>query len=421
MKKCFKLIMMLSLSILILLGSKNPTYAASATLTGPGTVRAGDTITLQLNVSDNGKYGLEGTLDYNSSYVTFTGMSANMSGWKAENNGNIILVYDDAYANPINGSSTVAVFTFKVNANIATGTKIDIMIKNLVATDGNSESNIGTATYSVSVARPLSSNANLSSLSVEGATLSPAFSAGTTSYSIGEVEFSTSKLNISYKTEDANAAVSVSGTNLGVGNNTISVYVKAENGATKTYTLSVVRKQDPNYVANSNAALGSLNVGAGTLSPAFSQEIDSYIVYLPYEAVGSAFTASGQAADAKAQGATSGTIAVLAEGVNKTSVVCKAEDGTEKTYHVTVVVMPKYEGIVPDISGVDKVVEPDTEDVLESEKESEDVLAPQDDANKTHDNCTYKTIMIVLIVLLILVIAAAGIGAWYFVFRKKEE
>ena len=423
MKKFTKVILMLALSFVILLGGKMHVYAASAALTGPSTVRAGDTITLQLNISDSGKYGIEGSLDFNSSYVTFAGMSANMSGWKAENNGNIILIYDDAYANPINGNKTIATFTFKVNANVATGTKIDIMVKNLVATDGNTESNIGTATYSVSVARPLSSNANLSALSVEGATLSPAFSSGTTSYSIGEVEFSTSKLNVSYKTEDANSSVSINGVNLSVGNNTISIYVKAENGATKTYTISVVRKQDPNYVASSNATLGGLTVSNGSFSPAFSADVDEYIVYLPYESQGTAFSASGQAADGKAQGVTNGSIEALSEGVNKTTVVCKAEDGTEKAYHLTVVVMPKYEGIVPEISGVDKVVEPEepeTEIIPETESELEEVQVPQEDVNSSHDNCTYKTIMIILIIVLVLVIAAAGVGAWYFVFKEKE-
>ena len=426
MKKFLKGILVLALSLTVILGGKMNVHAAGATLTGPSTVRAGDTITLQLNISDSGKYGIEGSLDFNSSLVTFSGMSANMSGWKAENNGNIILIYDDAYANPINGNKTVATFTFKVASNVAAGTKIDIMVKNLVATDGNTESNIGTATYSVTVARPLSSNANLSSLSVEGATLSPAFSSGTTSYSIGEVEFSTSKLNVSYKTEDPNAAVSVSGANLGVGNNTVSVYVKAENGATKTYTISVVRKQDPNYVASSNAALGSLNVSNGSFSPAFSADVDEYIVYLPYESVGAAFSASGQAADGKAQGVTNGAIEALSEGVNKTSVVCKAEDGTEKAYHLTVVVMPKYEGVVPEISGVDKVVEPEepeTEIAPETERESEnsdDTQVSQDKTNTSHDNCTYKTVMIVLIVVLVLVIALAGVGAWYFIFRNRE-
>lgn len=41
---------------------KTDVNAASAALTGPGTVRAGDTITLNLNISSPGSYGFEGSL-----------------------------------------------------------------------------------------------------------------------------------------------------------------------------------------------------------------------------------------------------------------------------------------------------------------------------------------------------------------------
>ena len=43
---------------------------ASATLTGPGTVRAGDTITLSFNLGGSNILGASGTLVYDSSQVT---------------------------------------------------------------------------------------------------------------------------------------------------------------------------------------------------------------------------------------------------------------------------------------------------------------------------------------------------------------
>ena len=84
MKKISKILLVLALSCVFLLGSKMDFYAASASLTGPSTVRAGDTITLKLNISDNGKYGLEGSLSYDSSQVTLSDISCNVSGWKVE-------------------------------------------------------------------------------------------------------------------------------------------------------------------------------------------------------------------------------------------------------------------------------------------------------------------------------------------------
>lgn len=416
MRKFSKYIFVIILSVLFLIGNKTNIYAAGASLTGNSTVRAGDTITLSLNISDSGKYGLEGVLDYNSSQVTFSNMSCNLSGWKVEHNGGSVLVYDDALANPLSGNKTVLTLKFKVNNNVTAGTNIQISMKNLVTTDGSVESSLGTATYSVTVAKPLSSNANLSALSVEGFTLNPGFSAGTTSYDIGEVEYSTSSLKISYKTEDATAKASVSGTNLNVGKNTVSVVVKAENGATKTYTITVTRKQDPNYVASSNANLAGLSVSQGMLSPQFSADVTDYAVYLPYESVGTAFSATGSAADGKAQGVTAGEAAQLAEGVNKVAVICKAEDGTEKAYTIYAVVMPKFVGTLPTITGVDVNVESD-EEIVSTELSTELEDSPTEEPDEKNDGSVLNIVLIVVIIILVALLGAAG----YILYKNKDN
>lgn len=401
MKRIAKYLLVLTFSFIFLFGSKMDFYAASASLTGPSTVRAGDTITLNLNISDSGKYGLEGSLSYDSSVVSFSGMSCNVSGWKVENNGSSIIVYDDALSNPLGGSATVLTLKFKVNNNVAAGTTVKISVNGIVTTDGSAESNLGTASYSVAIAEPLSGNANLSSLSVSEGTLSPSFSAGTTSYNIGDVDYSVSKLNISYKTEDSKAKVSINGNNLVVGSNTVSVVVKAENGNTKTYKITVNRKQDPNYVASSNADLKELTVSNGMISPGFASDKTDYIVYVPYEYVGKAFSATGNAADGKASGVIDGKIEALVEGVNETTVVCKAEDGTEKTYKITVVVMPEYNGAVPNIEGVEVVEPEDTEmEDTELEPSTEENLGDLD-ADKGEDSNPAGGIAVVVIILLV--------------------
>ena len=404
MKRIAKYLLVLALSFIFLLGSKLDFYAASASLTGPSTVRAGDTITLNLNVSDSGKYGLEGSLSYDSSVVSFSGMSCNVSGWKVENNGNAIIVYDDNLSNPLGGNTAVLTLTFKVNSGVATGTAVKISVNGIVTTDGSAESSIGTASYSVTVAAPLSGNANLSSLSVSEGTLSPSFSAGTTSYSIGEVDYSVSKLNISYKTEDSNAKVAINGNNLAVGSNTVSVVVKAENGTTKTYKISVTRKQDPNYVASSNASLKDITVSSGAISPSFAEDKTDYIVYLPYEYVGKEFSVTGNAADSKASGVTGGTIESLVEGVNTTTVVCKAEDGTEKTYKLTVVVMPEYNGTVPNIEGVDGSEEDTEMESTEMEPSTEDTIGDINSNSGSNRNPAGPIAIVVIIILIIALI-----------------
>ena len=416
MKRFSKYICVIVLSILFLLGNKTNTYAAGASLTGNSTVRAGDTITLSLNISDNGKYGLEGLLEYNSSQVAFSNMTCNLSGWKVEHNGGSVLVYDDALANPLNGNKSVLTLTFKVNSNVAAGTNIVISMKNLVATDGSAESNLGTATYSVTVAKQLSSNATLSALSVDGFTLNPGFNAGTTAYDIGEVEYSTSSLNVTYKTEDGAANANVGGTDLSVGKNTISVVVKAENGATKTYTITVTRKQDPNYVPSANADLAGISVSQGAISPQFVATVTDYVVYLPYESLGTAFSATGSAVDGKAQGVTAGEVAQLAEGVNKVVITCKAEDGTEKTYTVYAVVMPQFAGTLPTITGVDVDIEPD-EEVESTELSTEITDTPTEEPDDGDGSSAVMTILVVVIVVLLALIGAAG----FILYKNKDN
>ena len=415
--------MILSLSLLFLLGSKMDFYAASASLSGPSTVRAGDTITLKLNISDAGKYGLEGTIKYDSSLVSVSEMSCDISGWKVENNGDAIIVYDDAMSNPLGSSSTVLTLKFKVGSWVSTGTKINISVDGIITTDGSAESNVGSATYSTTIAAPLSSNANLSSLSVKEGKLNPSFKAGTTSYSIGEVDYSVKKLTISYKTEDGSAKVSINGNSLSVGSNTISVVVKAENGTTKTYKISVTRKQDPNYVASSNANLSGITISSGSISPTFSGDKTDYIVYLPYEYVGKEFSVTGTASDSKASGVTGGTIASLVEGINKTTVVCKAEDGTEKTYKITVVVMPKYNGTVPNIEGVDTPTVPDTENNSTEIGGTEEELGTEepgteDDSLNTSNKGNGSKIGAAIVVIIVIILMAALV---YVLFLSKND
>ena len=327
--------------------------AASATLTGPGTVRAGDTIQLKLQIPDAKRYGLEGTLSYDSNQVSLSSVTTPMKGWVVEQNGNSLVAYDNEFTSPTSANSTVLVLNFKVKSNVAAGTVMKISITGLTSTDGNNENNYGTVTYSVTIAKPLSNVNTLSALVVDGQTLSPAFNSNTTSYNLGEVEYSVSTLKVTATATDSKAKVTVSGNNLVVGKNTITITVKAENGSTKTYQIVVTRKQDPNYKASNNANMSQITLSAGQLSPAFSSNLTEYVVYMPYEMIGKSIDLSGKAHDSKAIGVKGVKLEKLAEGANVATLVCTAEDGSTKEYKVTVYVMPKYDGNIPVIGGDD--------------------------------------------------------------------
>ena len=382
MKKIVSFLLLIILSVSVFFAGGTTIYAAGAALTGPGSVRAGDTIKLYLNISDAGKFGVEGAIGYDGNQVTYQGASSNVSGWKYENNGNGFVLYDDQLTSPLGGSANVMELTFRVNDGVAAGTAINIWVSNILTTDGTSENNLGTASYSVVVAPPLSGNANLASLTINEVALSPSFSASTTTYNLGEVAYSVSKLTISATPEDAKASVSIKGANLSVGDNTIKITVTAENGATKTYKINVKRQQDPNYVPSADATLTGIEISSGTLSPIFSKDIENYIVYLPYESIGSEFTVTGTATDSKAQGVESGKIDSLVEGVNTVALICTAEDGSTKTYTISIVVMPAFAGAIPHIEG-GEVSEPvSSEDVTEEIESTELTDASEEEAKE---------------------------------------
>ena len=110
-----------------------------------------------------------------------------------------------------------------------------------------------TKTYTVTVMRESSSNADLSGLTLSSGTLNPTFGAGTTSYT-ASVGNSVSSLTVTPTVADPTATVTVNGASvasgsasngigLNVGSNTITVVVTAQDGTTtKTYTVTVTRE-----------------------------------------------------------------------------------------------------------------------------------------------------------------------------------
>ena len=84
---------------------------------------------------------------------------------------------------------------------------------------------------------------------------------------------------------------------------------------------------------NSNNALASLTVSAGELAPAFDPTITDYTLSLPLRTNKITFTATPSDSKATVQG--DGEVA-LQGGENKVAVVVTAEDGSAKTYNITV-------------------------------------------------------------------------------------
>jgi hypothetical protein len=98
-----------------------------------------------------------------------------------------------------------------------------------------------TKTYTVTVNRAASSNADLTNLSLSSGSLSPAFDSSTTAYT-ASVDNSVTDVTASGSTNPGANAVVTGGSSLSVGANTVNITVTAADGTTtKTYTVTVNR------------------------------------------------------------------------------------------------------------------------------------------------------------------------------------
>jgi len=177
---------------------------------------------------------------------------------------------------------------------------------------------------SVTVTPKKSSNANLSDLKIDGQTIS-GFSSSKTSYSYNTESDS---VKISATTDDSKASVSGTGTKtLKYGANKFTIKVKAENGSTKSYIVTVNKKDD----RNSNNDLNSLSVSAGNLN--FSKNTTSYSINVENDV--KEINISATALDSKAKVSGTGT-KTLKEGKNTFKVVVTAENEKTKTYTIVV-------------------------------------------------------------------------------------
>ena len=327
--------------------------AAGASLSGSSSVQAGNSVTLTLSV-DSKILGLTADLNCGDG-LTFTNYSCSVSGWSILVNQNHFSVYGTNSA-----SGGIITVTLKVSSSVQGGAALSASFSNIVASDGETDIDVGTASWTGSVAAAPSGDCTLSAIMCGNATLSPAFSSGTTYYT-AKVPYSVSKLSLDYNRNDKGQTVNISGNDLAVGVNTVTLKVTAANGTTKSYVIEVTREQDPNYKASTDAALSALGIEGATLSPAFSSTVHDYVAYVPFETKTVKVNASAN--DSKSSGITgTGDITLDKEGDNPISVVCTAEDKTTKLeYTVHVVRMPEYTGTLPVISAAEPEPEPEPE------------------------------------------------------------
>ena len=153
-------------------------------------------------------------------------------------------------------------------------------------------------------------------------------------YSV-EVPNSTSEVEV-YATASKGEIISGLGkVALKEGNNTVEVVVRAEAGNTETYTLKIKRRTAEEEAHNaSDATLKNLGINPKEYDfSGFKKDQTEYSVEVPNEI--KTVEVYAEATDSKAQVTGTGDIG-LNEGANEAKVEVIAQDGTKKTYTITI-------------------------------------------------------------------------------------
>ena len=214
-----------------------------------------------------------------------------------------------------------------------------------------------TQTYTVTVDRAESSDATLSDLDISEGVLSPSFDPVDLAYTAGVVNVVTSvRVTPTANHGDATVTVTVdtgatvnrSGSDytvrdLDVGSNAITIVVRAQDGTTQTYTVTVTR------TGSEDATLSGLVISPGRLSPTFAPITVDYTAGVVNVVTSVRVTPTVNHGDATVTvtvtvdtGATvnrSGsdyTVRDLDVGSNLITIEVTAQDGTTQTYTVTV-------------------------------------------------------------------------------------
>ncbi len=250
MKKILSFTLSLVLVLSLMMCPNFEAQAANVSLgVSASSVSIGQNVTVSVTVPS----GITATVDLNfpTNVLSFVSASTDVG-----TNGGTITINLGKYS--MAGSNTVSV-TFKAN----TSGDANISANVIDAVDDNTVENVtlGAASAKITVAnqasapqggggssQPQKSGDNsLSSLKLSAGSLSPSFKPNTTKYT-ASVNYNVKQVVVSARTSNSKAVIeSVTGNgtvNLEVGQNTIEIIVRAENGVKAKYTIVVTRKTE---------------------------------------------------------------------------------------------------------------------------------------------------------------------------------
>jgi len=184
--------------------------------------------------------------------------------------------------------------------------------------------------YTITVTRAKKDIATLSDLKVDGTTV-PSFNENTLVYTLTEVPFNKTSVNVTATPKDSDATVTGTGTiNLNTGVNEIPVVVTAQDGVAKTtYKIKISRAK------SDNTFLSSLTLAEKAFT--FNKTTKTYSVDVDYSVKTATITAIPEYKDATATVAGPTSLAV---GLNAYTITVTAENGNVDTYTLNITRAP---------------------------------------------------------------------------------
>ena len=213
------------------------TYAANnATLFfSKNTIEQGDKLTVSVSVNPNVSMSeLSFYLQYDADVLKYE------SGDGTASKDGVV----DVFKNPNGEKSVRYSFVFTANTEGKSAISVvDCLYKTSVDGEATEKKFTGASATVKVKGTSNSDNANLKSIKIDGYKLSSNFSKNKTSYSL-KVPYDVKNINITATPQDDSANVTIDGNNnLKVGNNKVTLTVKAQNGKQKKYTINVKRQE----------------------------------------------------------------------------------------------------------------------------------------------------------------------------------
>lgn len=343
MKKIIKLnIFKLVIFVITLIGFVSPVFASGSATVGfnsNSTVSLGSNITVSLsisNISDSngGVSSFEGNLVFDNEYLEYVSGTGTSSPYSFQINPSAsykMAGLDTSLSNGINKTTTIFTFVFKAKKSGTT----QITVSNAKLNNNSERMNVTVNPKSITIdggsTSVKNSDATLKSLSVDGYTLNPSFSANNTSYSI-KVPSNVSSINLSAISNSDKAKIEGIG-NVSLTGNVTNVVVKvtAEDGTVKSYNIKIERESST--VKSSDATLKTLDVSGYTLIPGFKSNVNTYSIKVKNNITG--LNVKAIANSDKASVSISGN-KNWKEGNNTITIKVIAEDGSVNNYIVNV-------------------------------------------------------------------------------------